>query len=59
MHPLKLLLSCTVDLLVDGGMCQSEPPGAYYSRRLGDLLRAGAPHFGKEEKEQARPPARL
>ena len=29
-----------VDLLVDGGMCQSEPPGAYYSRRLGELLKA-------------------
>ena len=29
-----------VDLLVDGGMCQSEPPGAYFSHRLGALLKA-------------------
>jgi NAD(P)-dependent dehydrogenase (short-subunit alcohol dehydrogenase family) len=38
-----------VDLLVDGGMCQSEPPGAFYSHNTGALLKAGAPHFGRPQ----------
>jgi NAD(P)-dependent dehydrogenase (short-subunit alcohol dehydrogenase family) len=30
-----------VDLLVDGAMCQSEPPGAFLSREIGKLMKAG------------------